>query len=136
MWNVLRNVDELFELRPPAAMSTAKKGGVVHIPHGKRLEPSSCYVNTGTMVVAHCAELFQLLVADVQEADPQWHRGGWSPEQHYLFGVLAGEYSHVSQLHNFEAQLHSGVPLSDIWKLLWSMRSPLHTSQVRVKYGM
>ena len=38
---VLRNVDELFELRPPAAMSTAKKGGVVHIPHGKRLEPST-----------------------------------------------------------------------------------------------
>ena len=80
--DVLRNVDELFELKPPAAMSTTKKGGVVHIPHGKRLEPSSCYVNAGTMVVAPCAELFQLLVADVQEADPQWHRGGWSPQQH------------------------------------------------------
>ena len=129
-------MDELFELKPPAAMSTTKKGGVVHIFHGKRLVLSSCYVNTGTMVVAHCAELFQLLVADVQEADPQWHQGGWSPEQHYLFGVLAGEFSHVSQPCNFEAQLLSGVPLSDIWKLLWSMRSPLHTSQVRVKYGM
>ncbi len=65
MWNVLRNVDELFELKPPAAMSTKKKGGVVDIPHGKWLEPSNCYVNTGTMVVANCAELFQLLVADV-----------------------------------------------------------------------
>ncbi|CAE8647651.1 unnamed protein product, partial [Polarella glacialis] len=120
---VLRNVDELFEVRPPAAMSTGKRGGFATATpgHGRRMDPRSCYVNAGTMVVAPSQELFELLVADVHEPDPQWHHSAWSPEQSYLSSVMAGEWSHVSQLYNFEVQLHSGVPLSQQWQTAKAM---------------
>ena len=75
-----------------------------------------CYINAGTMVLAPSRELFELLVEDVKEPDPQWHVQAWSPEQKYLSNVMSGEWSHVSQLYNFEVQLHSGVPMSPIWK--------------------
>merc|ERR1719193_156784 len=116
---VLRNVDELFELRPPAAMNNLKtRSGRARPPpkHGQRMEPQWCYFNAGVMVLAPSRSLFELLVADVQEPDAQWHRGAWSPEQSYLSCVLAGEWSHVSQLYNFEVQLHSGVPVSRQWE--------------------
>ena len=29
---------------------------------------------------------------------------------------MAGEFSHISQLYNFEVQFHSGVPLCEIWE--------------------
>ena len=114
---VLRNVDELFELRPPAAMSTFKSGGLSDskCQHDQRLPPDMCYINAGTMVVAPSKELFELLLADVLEPDPLWHLQAWSPEQKYLSNVMSGEWSHVSQLYNFEVQLHSGVPLSQTW---------------------
>ncbi|CAK9012759.1 Uncharacterized protein R707 [Durusdinium trenchii] len=115
---VLRNIDELFHLRPPAGMSTFKSDKVVGISpeHGERLDPRMCYVNAGTMVTAPSKELFQLLEADVSEPDPHWHVQAWSPEQKYLSNVMAGEWSQVSQLYNFEVQLHSGVPLSELWR--------------------
>jgi len=116
---VLRNVDDLFTLRPPAAMCNVKtRDGRARSPpkHGERLDPRACYFNAGTMVVAPSRTLFELLVADVEEPDPEWHRGAWSPEQNYLSGVLAGEWSHISQLYNLEVQLHSGVPLSRQWE--------------------
>merc|ERR1719242_2751815 len=68
------------------------------------------------MVLSPSQMLFELLAADVQEPDPQWHSGAWSPEQNYLSRVLAGEWSHISQLFNLEVQLHSGVPLSPTWE--------------------
>lgn len=116
---VLRNIDDLFELRPPAAMCNMKtRAGRMRSPpeHGGRMDPHWCYFNAGAMVLAPSAALFELLAADVQEPDPQWHRGAWSPEQSYLAAVLAGEWSHISQLYNLEVQLHSGVPLSRIWE--------------------
>jgi len=117
---VLRNVDHLFELRPPAAMYNNKtRGGRLQSPlpkHGERMDPHTCYFNAGTMVLAPSKMLFNLLAMDVQQPDPEWHRGAWSPEQSYLSSVLAGEWSHVSQLYNLEVQLHSGVPLSEHWE--------------------
>eukprot|EP00438_Fugacium_kawagutii_P026788 Skav209674 [mRNA] locus=scaffold1603:30998:32344:- [translate_table: standard] len=118
---VLRNIDELFDLRTPAGMSTFKHQDATGArnqtqpPHGQRLDPRKCYVNAGTMVTAPSKELFQLLEADVTEPDPQWHLPAWSPEQKYLSRVMAGEWSHVSQLYNFEVQVHSGVPISNNW---------------------
>lgn len=116
---VLRNIDDLFSVRPPAAMCNMKtRAGHAPSPprHGHRMEPRSCYFNAGTMVVAPSWPLFELLAADVQEPDPQWHTGAWAPEQNYLSRVLAGEWSHLSQLFNLEVQLHSGVPVSEIWE--------------------
>ncbi|CAE7416327.1 unnamed protein product [Symbiodinium sp. CCMP2456] len=115
---VLRNIDELFELRPPAAMSTAKRSGFddSHCQHGQRLSHDMCYINAGTMLLAPSKELFELLLADVLEPDPQWHVQAWSPEQKYLSNVMKGEWSHLNQLYNFEVQLHSGVPLSQTWQ--------------------
>ncbi|CAJ1371715.1 unnamed protein product [Effrenium voratum] len=114
---VLRNIDELFELRPPAGMSTFKSSGFAEQPdHGQRLHPRRCYVNAGTMVIAPSKDLFRLLVADVAEPDPNWHVSAWSPEQRYLSDVMCGEWTHVSQLYNFEVQLHSGVPLTSLWQ--------------------
>eukprot|EP00434_Breviolum_minutum_P043949 symbB.v1.2.039197.t1/scaffold6379.1/size18568/3 len=133
---VLRNIDELFDLRTPAGMSTMKNDHVClrHPDHGQRLDPRcnvptnchnfserlrfvcrACYVNAGTMVTAPSKELFQLLEADVSEPDPAWHIPAWSPEQKYLSNVMAGEWSHLSQLYNFEVQLHSGVPVTNTW---------------------
>lgn len=74
------------------------------------------YFNAGTMLLAPSQPLFDLLAADVQAADPAWHIGGWSPEQKYLSRVYAGEWSHISQLFNFEVQLHSGVPVTPLWE--------------------
>merc|ERR1719215_2317617 len=68
------------------------------------------------MVLSPSKVLFELLATDVQNPDPLWHRGAWSPEQSYLSFVLAGEWSHLSQLYNMEVQLHSGVPLSQLWE--------------------
>lgn len=116
---VLKNIDELFELRPPAAMCNGKErsGRACPVPpHRGRMDAQSCYFNAGTMVLAPSAPLFDLLAADVQEPDPMWHRSAWSPEQSYLSYVLAGEWSHVSQIYNMEVQLHSGVPLSQLWE--------------------
>eukprot|EP00747_Dinoflagellata_sp_TGD_P213501 gnl/TRDRNA2_/TRDRNA2_86439_c0_seq1.p1 gnl/TRDRNA2_/TRDRNA2_86439_c0~~gnl/TRDRNA2_/TRDRNA2_86439_c0_seq1.p1 ORF type:complete len:378 (+),score=48.40 gnl/TRDRNA2_/TRDRNA2_86439_c0_seq1:2-1135(+) len=80
------------------------------------MDRKRCYFNAGAMVLAPSWPLFELLVSDVQEPDPMWHRGAWSPEQSYLSCVLAGEWSHISQLYNLEVQLHSGVPLSRLWE--------------------
>ena len=115
---VLRNIDELFELRTPAAMSTAKHSSFddSECLHGQRLSVKMCYINAGTMVLSPSRELFELLLADVLQPDPQWHVQAWSPEQKYLSNVMCGEWSHVSQLYNFEVQLHSGVPLTQVWQ--------------------
>lgn len=117
---VLRRVDELFEVRPPAAMSNSKTDGARRGKppplHGVRMDPRCCYINAGTMVLAPSWPLFELLAADVQASDPTWHTSAWSPEQNYLSRVLAGEWSHISQVYNLEVQLHSGVPLSETWE--------------------
>merc|ERR1719221_2483021 len=116
---VLKNIDDLFDLRPPAAMCNVKtRGGPARSPpkHGERMEARACYFNAGTVLVAPSQMLFELLARDVQEPDPVWHRGAWAPEQQYLSVVLAGEWSHISQLYNLEVQLHSGVPLSRQWE--------------------
>mmetsp|Transcript_79786 Transcript_79786/g.207416 ORF Transcript_79786/g.207416 Transcript_79786/m.207416 type:complete len:588 (+) Transcript_79786:73-1836(+) len=116
---VLRNIDELFEMRAPAAMSNFKtnEGRLrATLKHGDRMDPHCCYFNAGTMVLAPSQALYELLATDVQNPDPLWHRGAWSPEQSYLSLVWAGEWSHVSQLYNLEVQLHSGVPLSRQWE--------------------
>jgi len=116
---VLRNIDELFEVRPPAAMSNVKSndGFAKSVPrHGQRMDPNFCYFNAGAMVLAPSKPLFELLSTDVQVPDPQWHRGAWSPEQSYLSLVLAGEWTHLSQIFNLEVQLHSGVPISRAWE--------------------
>lgn len=128
---VLRNLEELFKIRPPAAMSNTKKcqrdsssgkvvGGPrgVELAHGARMGNGvdDNYFNAGTMLLAPSQPLFDLLVADVLAPDPTWHLGGWSPEQKYLSRVYAGAWSHISQLFNFEVQLHSGVPLTPLWE--------------------
>lgn len=114
---VLKNMDELFAVRPPAALYNVKSRGVSVPPrHGERMDARSTYINAGTMVVAPSRMLFELLCADSREADPVWHSGAWCPEQNYLSRVLAGEWSHISQLYNFEVQLHSGVPFSKLWE--------------------
>eukprot|EP00933_Yihiella_yeosuensis_P039805 TRINITY_DN33986_c0_g1_i1.p1 TRINITY_DN33986_c0_g1~~TRINITY_DN33986_c0_g1_i1.p1 ORF type:complete len:654 (-),score=112.60 TRINITY_DN33986_c0_g1_i1:244-2205(-) len=116
---VLRNIDELFELRPPAAMSNSKHSNglaKLNLRHGERIDIKCSYINAGTMVVAPSKELFELLVADVGQPDFQWHRQAWSPEQQYLSALLAGEWTHVDHRFNFEVQVHSGVPVSDSWQ--------------------
>lgn len=116
---VVRNVDALFEVRPPAALHNWKNrsgsAAAVQPNHGERMDPSSCYINAGTMVIAPSRQLFDMLSADVVLPDPQWHIGSWSPEQAYLARLMAGEWSHISQKYNMEVTLHSGVPLSDTW---------------------
>eukprot|EP00929_Paragymnodinium_shiwhaense_P078805 TRINITY_DN40883_c0_g1_i1.p1 TRINITY_DN40883_c0_g1~~TRINITY_DN40883_c0_g1_i1.p1 ORF type:complete len:382 (-),score=53.92 TRINITY_DN40883_c0_g1_i1:594-1739(-) len=116
---VLKNVDQLFGLRTPAAMQNVKDrdGSVrVMIEHGERMDAKSSYFNAGILVVAPSKALFELLRSDVEVPDAQWHGGAWSPEQSYLSKVLAGEFTHISQLYNCEVQLHSGVPQSELWK--------------------
>jgi hypothetical protein len=116
---ILKNIDDLFEVRPPAAMyNTKTRSGFskASLKHGERMDPRDTYINAGTMVIAPSQLLFDLLSGDVGLADPMWHTGGWSPEQLYLSKVLAGEWSHVSQLYNLEVQLHSGVPISHVWE--------------------
>ena len=97
---VLKNIDNLFELRAPAAMCNEKKlppghTRLIHPEHGQRMEPEHCYFNAGVMVIAPSRTLFELLASDVQSNDAMWHSGAWSPEQSYLSKVLAGEWSHV-----------------------------------------
>jgi len=90
---VMKNIDELFELRPPAGMYNMKgKAELQNGPsHGTRMDPQSTYFNAGTMVLAPSQTLFELLAQDVQAPDAQWHSGAWSPEQSYLSKVLAGD---------------------------------------------
>lgn len=116
---VMRNIDELFQVRPPAAMANLKTadGRARCVPsHGDRMQEQACYFNAGTMVMAPSRALFELLVSDVLEADPVWHRGAWSPEQSYLSNIFAGQLRHISQLFNLEVKVHSGVPLSPLWE--------------------
>ena len=116
---VLKNVDALFDMRSPAAMRNLKTTGgrePSSLKHGERMEARTSYFNAGTVVVTPSRPLFDLLAADVAEPDPQWHTGAWAPEQVYLSRVLAGEWTNLSQLFNFEVQLHSGVPLSSTWE--------------------
>jgi len=116
---VLRNIDELFELRPPAAMNNMKMRwgrAQLTLVHGERMKPRACMFNAGNMVMAPSQLLFDLLLKDVQYPDPLWHKGAWSPEQSYLASILAGQWHHVSQIYNFEVQLHPGVPLSKLWE--------------------
>eukprot|EP00927_Polykrikos_kofoidii_P055510 TRINITY_DN49754_c0_g1_i1.p1 TRINITY_DN49754_c0_g1~~TRINITY_DN49754_c0_g1_i1.p1 ORF type:complete len:625 (-),score=80.82 TRINITY_DN49754_c0_g1_i1:95-1900(-) len=115
---VLKNSDALFGVRAPAAMRNVKNQGREHAfsRHGERMKAETSFVNAGTMVVAPSRMLFDLIVADVAEPDPEWHFPSWSPEQAYLSRILAGEWSQVSQLYNLEVQLHSGVPLTSTWE--------------------
>eukprot|EP00971_Amphidinium_carterae_P261012 5177826-Amphidinium_carterae.1 len=85
------------------------------LQHGERMAVDTCYINAGAMVIAPSAELFRLLLADVESADAEWHVKAWSPEQSYLARVMAGEWSHISQLYNFETQIHGGVSISKLW---------------------
>jgi len=86
------------------------------LEHGVRMDVNCTHFNAGTMVLAPSQALFDLLVADVQEPDPVWHQGGYSPEQKYLSLILDGQWTNVSQLYNFEVQFHPGVPLSTVWE--------------------
>jgi lipopolysaccharide biosynthesis glycosyltransferase len=116
---VLRNVDALFELRTPAAMQNFKMRNQrpkQQLNHGDRIDVSCTHFNAGTMVLAPSRALFDLLVEDVQEPDPTWHQTGYSPEQKYLSLILDGQWTHVSQLYNFEVQFHPGVPLTTLWQ--------------------
>lgn len=116
---VLRNLDELFGVRTPAALYNEKNRSAGRGPeppeHGGRMATNACYINAGTIVASPSRALFELLVGDVCQPDPQWHSGSWSPEQAYLSRVLAGEWSHICQTFNMEVTLHSGVPVANTW---------------------
>lgn len=112
---VLKNIDELFDLRPPAAMCDLSDR-VTAVRHGDRMDPLKCSFNAGTMLVAPSRPLFDLLSADVRLPDSQWHKEALSPDQTYLSRVMAGEWSHIDQLFNFQMQLHLGVPVSETWE--------------------
>jgi len=111
---VLRNPDELFGLRPPAARHNDKSTDSLSRPHGVRLLAGDTYINAGVMLLAPNWRMFSLLHEDVQKT-AAWHRRSWSPEQAYLHWMWGGEITNISLQWNFEPTPHRGVPLTKLW---------------------
>lgn len=113
---VLRNVDDLFDLRAPAAMARGPGSGY---EHGDEIDGRDFFkgstgnfgswgqawgINAGVMVwEPNHAELQQMLVEVLDSKHPS-HIKGNGPEQDYVSRFWAGSWSHIGVEYNF--QLH------------------------------
>lgn len=113
---VRENIDDLFDLPAPAAMV---RGPSVGYEHGARVDGRRFFVgrrtdryswgqasgiNAGVMLLRPDAEVFQQMLAEVEDASHPGHIRGNGPEQDYLSRFYAGDWRHLSVAYNF--QLH------------------------------
>lgn len=110
------NIDDLFDLPAPAAMTRGPSSGY---SHGDRIQGQyffggsrpghwswgqSSGINAGVMVLEPSEETSQQCLAEVADSSHPEHVRGNGPEQDYLSRFFASEWSQVDVAYNF--QLH------------------------------
>ena len=119
---VRANVDELFELMPPAAMKRGMNNGRTPYKHGDTID-ARCFfqgkdsdgtgwswgvgtgINAGTMLWQPDTRVLRLMLEELCEPNHPSHICGAGPEQDYLSRYWAdAPWSHIGVEYNF--QLH------------------------------
>jgi len=129
---IRRCIDDLFELRSPAAM---KRGDSYEYRHGERIDGSHFFsgaesqgyrwhqvggINAGVMLLKPDIQVFRQMLKEINDQYHPSHIAGHGPEQDYLSRFYGNEWTHISCEYNF--QLHQ------MWYTL-SQRQSLHSAR-------
>lgn len=113
---VVQSIDDLFELRAPAAMA---RGPRAKYQEGARIDGRYFFgghypggwswgqfggINAGVMLLKPSLETFWQCMLEVSDPQHPEHINGNGPEQDYLSRFFASEWSHIDVANNF--QLH------------------------------
>jgi len=106
---ILKNLDELFDLEPPAAMMKGRRnpyhgepidgslffpGDVWNEPHGG--------INAGLMLLEPNAQIQNQIEVEVYDNDHPEHISCFGPEQEYLSRFYADRWTHIDGRYNFQ----------------------------------
>jgi hypothetical protein len=114
----VRKMDAVFDLNCKfAAMENSKRptSASMKLDHGDPMLRNCLLINAGVILVTPNKKLFSILHGDVTKPEKH-HAAGMTPEQFYLARVMGHQFTHLSQLYNFEVQYHGGVPITNLWK--------------------
>lgn len=127
---VCQNIDNLFELEPPAALA---RGVLVGSAHGERIDGRYFFagrrptdltswgqcggINAGVMLLQPDYRTLEQCLAEVADLKHPEHIQGRGPEQDYLSRYFAGEWRHISVEYNFQLhQMYFALePLKQEW---------------------
>lgn len=128
---LLRNIDELFELTPPAAYTRTQPyemGEVVpaseFTTNDGRPNPR---INAGLMLLQPDAALWRWILSDITSRKPR--EPFPDPEQAYIGMLFSGFWRYIPVRYNFQfglknnpglKKLYTGVPMSDLANLHFS----------------
>jgi len=114
---IRRNIDELFELRAPAAMKRAS--GKEQPKHGEAFSGDVLWrqyrddmnsgINAGVMLLQPDMQVYERMVAEIKDPRHPEHIGTYGPEQDYLTRFyctfLEGTWAHMHARFNFQLAL-------------------------------
>merc|ERR1712176_51181 len=111
------NIDDLFDLRTPAAMKRSSGRG--QPPHGHTFDARDLWrtdgedmcsgINAGVMLLQPDARIYKRMLSEIKDPNHPEHIGTYGPEQDYLSRFycvfLSGTWTHIHARYNYQLQL-------------------------------